>query len=204
MIEQYRTIAGVHEHEGEKIKGSRFIARAAFVADAGEAERLVAEVRREHADASHHCYAYRLDPESGAFRANDAGEPGGSAGRPILQQIEAHGFHRTLVVVTRYFGGVKLGVGGLIRAYGGAANEVLRLAPARVVLVTRRLEVSFPYEVSGAVQGALATAGLVPVASEYGETVSLTLEVPVNAVGRVIEELRDRTAGVARVREIAG
>jgi uncharacterized YigZ family protein len=202
MIEEYRTIAGAHEYEGEKIKGSRFIARAAFVADAEEAERLVADVRREYSDASHHCYAYRLDPESGAFRANDAGEPGGSAGRPILQQIESHGLHHTLVIVTRYFGGVKLGVGGLVRAYGGAANEVLNRAPTRVVLVTRRLVVSFPYDVSGAVQGALAAAGLVPVASEYGEAVSLTLDVPVGAAARVIEELRDRTSGVAQVHEV--
>jgi uncharacterized YigZ family protein len=202
VIEEYRTVAGVFEHEGEKIKGSRFIARAAFVADAAEAEHRVADVHREYAEASHHCYAYRLDPESDAFRTNDAGEPGGSAGRPILQQIESHGLHHTLVVVTRYFGGVKLGVGGLIRAYGGAANEVLSRAPTRVVRVTRRLSVSFPYEVSGAVQGALAAAGLVPVASDYGEAVSLTLDVPVGAVARVTEELRDRTSGVAQVREI--
>jgi uncharacterized YigZ family protein len=199
VIEEYRTVVGVLEHEGEKVKGSRFIARAAFVTDAEQAEHLLAEVRRKYPDASHHCYAYKLDPESGAFRANDAGEPGGSAGRPILGQIESHGLHHTLVVVTRYFGGVKLGVGGLIRAYGGAANEVLSRAPARTVLVTRRLQVSFPYEVSGAVQGALAAAGLVPVASEYGETVSITLDVPVSAVARVTEELRDRTSGVARV-----
>lgn len=202
MIEEYRAPAGVIEHETDKVKGSRFIARVGFAADAEDAERFVAAMRADHRDASHHCYAYRLAPESGAFRANDAGEPGGSAGRPILQQIEAHGLHHTVVVVARWFGGVKLGVGGLIRAYGGAAAEALAMTPVRVVRVTRQLVVTFPYEVSGAVQGALAAAGLVPVASEYGETVTLTLEVPVGAVARAMEELRDRTSGVAQVREV--
>ena len=201
MIDEYRTLAGVFEHEGAKIKGSRFVARAGHLVDAAEAERLVAQMRRDHPDASHHCFAYRLDPAGGAFRASDAGEPGGSAGRPILQQIEAHGLHETLVVVARYFGGVKLGVGGLIRAYGGAANEVLSRAPIRVVRVTRRLVVKFPYEFSGAVQGALASAGIAPASSDYGAEVALTLDIPVGAVAQVLEELRDRTAGQARVEE---
>jgi uncharacterized YigZ family protein len=199
MIEEYRTPARASEHEIPKIKGSRFIARAAPVAGEAEAETLVAAARRDHPDARHHCSAWRLRPEGAVFRADDDGEPSGSAGRPILREIEGRGLVDAAVVVVRYFGGVKLGVGGLVRAYAAAAAGALEAAGVRTVAVTRRVRVTHGYELSGAVSGAAAAMGLAPEASEYGAEVRVEFEVPVARLDAFLREIADRTAGQATV-----
>jgi uncharacterized YigZ family protein len=202
MIEEYRIVSAQAEYEGAKIKGSRFIAWATPATSPAEAEALVSAARRAHPHATHHCLAYRLGPEGKDFHADDDGEPSGSAGRPILQQIESHGLVDTAVVVIRYFGGTKLGVGGLIRAYGGAASEVLKLAPTRTVTVTRRVRVTYPYAVSAAVDAVVATSGLAPAASAYEETVTLEFEVPLARVETFRELIRDRTGGKAETADL--
>ncbi len=202
MIEEYRIVSARTEHETPKIKGSRFIARAAPAATPAEAAAVLDEARRAHPHATHHCSAFRLGPDGAEFHFDDDGEPSGSAGRPILQQIEAHGLVDTMVVVIRYFGGTKLGVGGLIRAYGGAASEVLKLAPARTVTVTRRVRVTYPYAVSSAVEAVLAASGLSPAASAYEETVTLDFDVPLARVEAFRSLLRDRTGGKAETEEL--
>ena len=100
-----------------KDNGSRFIARAYPVESEAEIKEIVAALKKEYHDARHHCYAYRLGLDGEPWRANDDGEPSGSAGRPILGQIDSAGLSDILVVVIRYFGGIKLGIPGLIRAY---------------------------------------------------------------------------------------
>jgi uncharacterized YigZ family protein len=128
MTDTYRTIARPTLAEPPKTKGSRFIGEAFLVTTEAEAETRLAAVRtREHA-ATHWCWAWRLGTDGAAFRSSDDGEPSGSAGAPILRQIDARGLTNTLVVVTRYYGGTKLGVGGLVRAYGEAASEALDAA----------------------------------------------------------------------------
>src|SRR5690606_11612852 len=123
----YRVVAGTARAELRE-KGSRFIAEVFPVETEEEAAAAIEAVRRREHAATHHCTAYRLGPEGELFRASDDGEPSGTAGLPILRQIEARGLTNTLVVVTRYFGGTKLGRGGLIRAYGEAAARALDLA----------------------------------------------------------------------------
>jgi uncharacterized YigZ family protein len=118
-------------HLQREIRKSRFLAQAEPVAAPEAALAFVA--RAGAADATHNCWAYRIGD---AYRFSDDGEPGGTAGRPILQAIDGQGFDRVAVVVTRWFGGVKLGAGGLVRAYGGCAAECLRLA-ARAPIVDR-------------------------------------------------------------------
>ncbi|MEW6071167.1 MAG: YigZ family protein [Planctomycetota bacterium] len=201
MRDAFDTLAGEVRHEGGPIKGSRFVATAAPAPAVAAAEEVVARVRAELAGATHHCWAYRIGPGGESFRANDDGEPGGSAGRPILAQIEGHGFTDTVVVVTRWFGGTKLGVGGLMRAYGGAAGRALDRAPRRTVLVTRRLLVVHPYDCSGPVRGLLAAEGLVPAAADYGAEVRLVLDVPVRSLAAFTAALRDRSAGRAAIRD---
>lgn len=115
----------------QEIRKSRFLARAARSDDAAAAAAFIA--RASEREATHNCWAWRIGEQ---YRFNDDGEPGGSAGRPILAAIDGQGLDRVAVVVTRWFGGVKLGVGGLVRAYGGCAAECLRLAD-RVALVER-------------------------------------------------------------------
>ena len=108
-----------------EVKHSRFIAHTAPIDSAAAAMAILQQVAA--ADATHNCWAYRYGRD---YRSSDDGEPAGTAGRPILAAIDGQGFDRVMVVVTRWFGGIKLGAGGLVRAYGGAAAECLRTAPA--------------------------------------------------------------------------
>ena len=123
----YQTLAASAEAEF-KDKGSRFIAYAYPVRTAGEVKTLVDAQRQAHYKARHWCYAYRLGTDGLQFRANDDGEPAGSAGRPILGQIDSFGLTDVLIIVVRYFGGTLLGVPGLIHAYKTAASEALKTA----------------------------------------------------------------------------
>lgn len=188
------TLAAPHAHEVE-IKQSRFLARAAR-ADGRDAALAYLEGVRE-ARASHNCWAYRVGLD---YRFSDDGEPGGTAGQPILRAIEGQGLDHVVVVVARWFGGIKLGAGGLVRAYGGTAAECLRLAP-RVELhprVTLRVEV--PFEVLGAIYPLFEQHGVERGAEEYSaEGVVLELRVRADHAEALERALRDATRGRARV-----
>jgi uncharacterized YigZ family protein len=199
LIESYRTPAEAVTRELEKVKGSRFLADLAPVPTAEAALARIDGLRRQHHDARHHCWAYRLGPQGEDWRSSDDGEPSGTAGRPILDQLEGHALTFCALVVTRWFGGVKLGAGNLARAYGAAAAGACESARVRVVRLTRRVRVVHPYDCAGAVQGLLSAIDLAPTDAEYGADVRLALDVPVRDVDRVLRELVDRTAGRARV-----
>ncbi|HED64117.1 MAG TPA: YigZ family protein [Planctomycetes bacterium] len=200
MAATYRTLAQRFRFEIDPVKGSRFLTTAAPAASEEEARAILDGVRAEFPNATHHCWALRIGPGGEVFRSSDDGEPGGSAGRPILAQIEGHGLTDVIVVVTRWFGGTKLGVGGLIRAYGGACGRTLDRAPLRTVVVTVRVRIEYPYDCSGAVEGVLRSRGLEPVASEYGEEVWVEVLVPEDEVAAVSRELADKTAGRVQAR----
>lgn len=133
MSELLHTLTGACRYQQE-IKKSRFLALAAPVQTPPQALAFLREVA--DAAASHNCWAYRIGQD---YRFNDDGEPGGSAGRPILQAIEGQGMDQVMVVVTRWYGGIKLGAGGLVRAYGGTAAECLRRAGRVPVVAMARL-----------------------------------------------------------------
>ena len=128
QITTYQTLKSPIQAEF-KDKGSRFLAFAYPVQTAEQVKKHVDDLRQEHHKARHWCYAYRLGVDGNQFRANDDGEPSGSAGRPILGQIDSFELTDVLVVVVRYFGGVKLGTGGLVRAYSDAVSLVLPEVP---------------------------------------------------------------------------
>ena len=111
------------------IKKSRFLGVAAYVESEEEARELVNAIRKEHFSARHVCYAYSIGEENPRLKFSDDGEPGGTAGNPILEAIKQHGLTNVVVVVTRYFGGIKLGAGGLIRAYNHSASLGLEATP---------------------------------------------------------------------------
>lgn len=171
------------------VRHSRFLANAAPIATADDAATFVAQA--SIAEATHNCWAWRL---GGDYRSSDDGEPAGTAGRPILAAIDGQGFDRIAVVVTRWFGGTKLGAGGLVRAYGGAAAECLRPAPRLplVELATLAVRVAF---------GDLATLHhLLPAFSavKREETFDaggarIVLELPADAVATLKTRLRDAT-----------
>ncbi|MAE75633.1 MAG: YigZ family protein [Planctomycetes bacterium] len=156
-------------------------------------------VRREFHDARHTCWAYRLGRAGEVSRVHDDGEPSGSAGWPILQQIESHALTDVVVFVTRYFGGTKLGVGGLVRAYAAAAAAALDRVAKRTVIVTRRVIVTYPYECEGAVQAVLVRKGLKPVESSFAEAACLRFDVPIDLVASFVREITDRTSGRAGI-----
>lgn len=129
-----------------KDNGSRFIALAYPVRTEQEVKDIVSLLRKEYHDARHHCYAYRLGHDGAIWRASDDGEPSGSAGRPILGQIDSQKLSDVLVVVVRYFGGIKLGIPGLIRAYKTSTADALESAEIVEKIAGHWYKLEFPYE----------------------------------------------------------
>lgn len=146
----YRTIAAPSEAASRE-RSSKFLAYAYPVRSEEEIRSHLDTLRKKYYDASHHCYAWRLGPAGEAFRANDDGEPSGTAGRPILGQLLSHALTDCLVVVVRWFGGTKLGVPGLIAAYREAAAEAIAAAEIVERTVDRTVCVDFPYAAMNAV-----------------------------------------------------
>ena len=193
----YHTIAEPLHVPASTINGSRFIADIFPAASAAEALAHVETVQHRHPDASHHCWAYRLYEQNQA-RSSDDGEPGGSAGRPILAQIEGHELFDIVVIVTRYFGGTKLGVGGLIRAYGGTAGKALDRVQRLEIRETQPLEIEFAYDLTKAVDTALREANLRAKNTVFEERVRMSLDVPVESYAHLCESLTQQTAGQVR------
>lgn len=194
--DEFVTLAGAGVAES-RIKASTFHAVALPATDEQEARRHLAARERLMFDASHHCSAWRF--RGGGFRANDAGEPSGSAGAPILAAIDGAGVTDCVVIVTRYYGGTKLGVGGLVRAYGDAAAEAIAAAPRRFASMAARLEISYPYASTAAVMRALDRFGAVEMEHGYdpsGAGGELQASVPRHALDLLEEELREATAGL--------
>ncbi len=141
----YRTVK--EPASGEyKEKGSKFLGFVYPVSSESDVKERLEELRKEFYDARHHCYAYILGNDGELFRANDDGEPGHSAGDPILGQLRSENLTNVLAVVVRYFGGTKLGVSGLIHAYKTAAAEAIKAAPLVRRQITRSLELKYPYD----------------------------------------------------------
>lgn len=161
-----------------KVKGSRFIAEAFPVEDEAAAENHILQIRKREFSATHHCTAYRIGPDAHLFRFNDDGEPSGTAGQPILRQIEGRDLTDTLVVVTRYYGGTKLGTGGLIRAYGDAASEALDAAGEKKNVIFDHLYVSFSYDDTSPAMHVIQKFGAEVIESDYTDTTKLTIAVP--------------------------
>lgn len=191
------TLAGPATHELEA-KRSRFLARAVPVDTADEALAWLAQVADPQ--ATHNCWAYRI---GAAYRSSDDGEPGGSAGRPILAAIEGQGLDRVMVVVTRWYGGTNLGVGGLVRAYGGAAAECLRTAERRPIVAWTEAQLACDFAHSGAVHGLLDALGGVKVAERFEpEGLRLQLRIPAASYDALVVRLRDLSRGGARLHRL--
>ena len=190
MSETLSTLAQPCRHQ-EEIRKSRFLALAA---PAESTEQALAFVR-EAGDptATHNCWAWRIGQD---YRFNDDGEPGGTAGRPILQAIEGQAMDRVVVVVTRWFGGIKLGAGGLVRAYGGTAAECLRRAERVPIIPMATLALSCGFSDLALLKARLHELG----ASVAGETFTargadLQLTLPVTRVDEAVSRIADLTRG---------
>ena len=188
------TLAAPAAHTLE-VKHSRFLAQAAPVDNAEAALAFLAAVADR--DATHNCWAYRI---GGEYRSSDDGEPAGTAGRPILAAIDGQGFDRAMVVVTRWYGGIKLGAGGLVRAYGGAAAECLRTAPRRPLVDIRELIVECAFADIGHVHAVLGACRADKRDEVFGsEGVRLRILLPADRIDTLRLHLRDATRDRARI-----
>lgn len=175
----------------EDIKKSRFVGYAAPVATVDEAMRFFAE--RSDPEATHNCWAYRIGQE---YRFNDDGEPGGTAGRPILQAIEGQDMDRVAVLVVRWYGGIKLGAGGLVRAYGGCAANCLRLGARTEIVDLATVTCTCGFAELALLKSRLAQAGAVVQQEDFNEEgVALCFVVPRTAVSDLEVTVANITRG---------
>ncbi|MEV8401736.1 YigZ family protein [Streptomyces niveus] len=196
MHEQYRTVArrGVHETE---VNRSRFICALAPAATEREAQEFVAGVRREHPTASHNCFAYVIGADASVQKASDDGEPGGTAGAPMLQMLVRRDVRYVVAVVTRYYGGVKLGAGGLIRAYGGAVGEALDALGTVTRQRYRLATIIVDHHRAGKLENELRATGRAVRDVRYAEIVTIGIGLPDSDVDAFRAWLADSTAGTA-------
>ena len=172
----YRSIASPSEGLF-KDNGSRFIARAYPIETEEEIKDIIVSLKKEYHDARHHCYAWRLGCGGEHFRANDDGEPSGSAGRQILGQIDSRGLSDILIVVIRYFGGIKLGIPGLIRAYRTSAADALDKAEIIEKLASKRFRLTFGYMSMNDVMKMSKDLALAPGKQDFGMECSMEVNV---------------------------
>jgi uncharacterized YigZ family protein len=192
-----------HEYQHEiTIKRSRFLAYLIPVRDRDEATTALERLRKEYWDAVHHCYAYRIGEHGLEYRMSDDGEPSGTAGKPILFALQQHRLTNVLCVVVRYFGGVKLGVGPLARAYADAAKEVVAVATLSPIVPVESVAVFCSYDdVSRVID--LLTEVQAQYATSYSDAVRFDVTVPLHRATFLYEELITRTNGRAGFSKVA-
>lgn len=184
------------------VKSSRFIAHAAPVEDEKQAQSYIDGISERFHNATHHCFAYKLGTgDQALIRFRDAGEPSGTAGRPILQAIESKDMTNVVIVVTRYFGGTKLGTGGLMRAYGGVAQEVLEKCGIVEYTPQTLLSVEFPYPLADAVHQILDKFNGHILDTEFQENSVYTVKLSAASVTAFRAALKDVSSGKIKVEQ---
>ena len=197
-FEPYKIIeyGGMGEIEEKK---SRFIAHVAAVGTEEEALAFIEAKKKQFWDARHNCYAYVLGEQAQTMRFSDDGEPTGTAGRPILEVLVGSGIRNIIVVVTRYFGGTLLGTGGLVRAYTKAAQAGIAASVVRTMCCGFEMNIVTDYNGIGKVQYLLGTRGISTEDADYGEQVTVRVNIPYEDKDSVIKEITDATAGKAKI-----
>jgi uncharacterized YigZ family protein len=177
--DRYKTIKS--QSEGlYKEKGSKFIALAIPVNSIAEFNLSLEKIKKQYHDARHHCYAYRIGHTGDTYRMNDDGEPSGTAGKPIYNQLLSHDLTNILIVVVRYFGGIRLGTGGLVRAYKTAAQDALANAKTVVMTVTAELQIRFPYPLMNDVMRLIHEEDCRIEHQEFTDECLIRVSVPMN------------------------
>ena len=198
----YNTLEG--EATGEiVVKKSRFIANIFHVESEDEALSILERMRKQYWDARHNCYGYIIGKNEELVRFSDDGEPGGTAGKPILEVIKGRDLTDILVVVTRYFGGVLLGTGGLVRAYTDATIEGLSNANLVTVTYMQKLGIEVDYNTIGKLKYVLSTDGIMICDETYTDKVSVVIAIPIEDTDRVTDKLVDVTGGRAVISKLS-
>lgn len=197
-MEAYRFVYRAGQGEITE-KKSRFIATVQPVTTPEEALAFVAEKKKEYWDARHNCYAYVAGKNQEQMRCSDDGEPSGTAGRPILDVLLREQIHDAVIVVTRYFGGVLLGTGGLVRAYQKAASEGLAAAEILSWQEGRPLAVETDYQGYGKVEYLFRELGVYVEDTDFGQQVMIRAMVPGEMIRKTEKEIGEKTGGKARL-----
>lgn len=195
MNDVYRTVRAYTRTE-MKEKGSRFIGHIFPAPSREKAEQYIASIRKEYYDATHNCSAYRLGfGDQALFYYDDDGEPAGTAGRPMYQALTSAGLTNTLILVTRYFGGTKLGTGGLARAYGSTASLTIRQAEIIEKIRTDTIRLQTSYQDISGVMRTIELFHASILEQEYGEGILLTVAVRMSQADEFRQNLVNNTAG---------
>jgi uncharacterized YigZ family protein len=192
-------------HGGEaeyKIQKSRFIAHTSPVKTEEEAQAFIHAIKKQYFDARHNCSAWILGRQSNLQHSNDDGEPGGTAGNPILESIKKNSLTDIVIVVTRYFGGIKLGAGGLIRAYSHTAVLGIEASCIVQILEFQRVAITIDYTLLGTVENELRQKGIRLANKSYTENVTLTLLLEKEKAGNILASLTDLTAARCQFRHL--
>ncbi len=188
--------------EGEKvIEKSRFITYSTHIESEEEGREFVAKIRKNHSLATHVCYAFIADKAGNLQRFSDDGEPQGTAGVPILEVLKAKGLTETAVAVVRYFGGVKLGAGGLVRAYSSSAAETLDGADIRTMELCQEYQIEVGYSEADSLQKFIATRACSLLSIRYGESVEASLAVKKSESEGLVGELVDYLQGRVKLQK---
>lgn len=188
IIDSYKTILLTAEAE-LKVSKSKFISQIYHVTNSDEVNHTLTSVRKKYYDAAHHPYAYRLGLDANSFRYSDDGEPSGSAGKPIMEVIDKFELTDTLIVVTRYFGGVKLGVGGLRRAIFEAAELAVQNSQIVTKQITEDFKIEFDYKYIGAVMNFLEKEQIIILSNTSDDKVKLECCVIISKIERFKDEV---------------
>ena len=183
-------------------KKSRFIADVLPVTSEEEAQAFIADIKKKYWDARHHCFAYVIGDRHELARFSDDGEPGGTAGKPMLDVLLGEDIHNVAVVVTRYFGGTLLGTGGLVRAYSGAAKAGLANAQIISRIQGTKLLIDTEYGDLGKIQYILGERKITILDSVYTDKVQLVCVIPVDELVKVQEEITEGTGARAFMEEV--
>ena len=190
MEDSFKTISGIAEGLFKE-KGSKFISYAYPVKNEEEIKLIIASIRKEHFSARHCCYAWKLGIEQEIWRANDDGEPSGTAGKPILNQIQSFGLKNVLVVVVRYFGGTLLGVSGLINAYKSAAIDALNNSTVITSIVEDEITILFDYIAMNPIMQTIKEFQLTVVLLEHHLTNRLKISVRTGIKTQIIQKIKE-------------
>ena len=188
--DQYKTIK--ERSEGFfKDKSSKFYGLAFQVKSEEEIKEIRESVRKEYHDARHHVYAYRLGSDMKIFRASDDGEPSNSSGPPILGKIRSFELTDILIIVVRYFGGTKLGIPGLINAYGTAAEEAIKHAKIIIKTVTKELTINFEYPQMNDVMRIIKDNDLIILEQDFQLSCKIVLDIPENSFEKILKTVQN-------------
>ncbi|HRX63587.1 MAG TPA: YigZ family protein [Candidatus Absconditabacterales bacterium] len=203
----YNTILQHKEYEIPKIKGSRFIGNVFHIKNQEEAKEYLKQIQEKHKSATHNCYAYtygtninfdlfgnlEITPEN--FKQSDEGEPANTAGKPILAQIQGHKLHNIMIVVTRYFGGTLLGIGGLIQAYGECAKQTIKQSKIVELSIDETIEIKANYDLISIVMNLINKYDGKIVSEKHGDQAQITCQINKGLLSDFKKEIKNKSNG---------